>query len=1646
MRALAKKPVSKSQIRSPFFNGKGSPGFFGVQAKLNVGKAGDKYEIEADNMADRLVERTTPNESKSFAVGNNQTTLQREPEDVIQEKPLAQSITPLIQKKEDDDVQTKLEEDKENIQKKEEEEVQAKTDEEEEPIQMKEEEEVQAKTEEEEKPVQKKVEEEVQTKTEEEEKVQLKPEEPIQKQEEEEPIQTKAEEDEEVVQAQSEEKDEPIQKQEEEEVQTKAKDEDVQSKLEDDKETVQKQEDEEVQAKPAGNDISTIDIEPALQQSKGSGSSLPGDLRSNMESQFGADLGGVQIHTDSNAVQMNKGLGAQAFTNKNDIYFNEGKYNPASKSGQHLLAHELTHTIQQGAVPVNTGQGQSEEPNIANTPIPSATSMGRPLDLTAPANNLPEATGNSAGDTIITEPVVGEAKTETTEGQKEKATETKEEGKPTAKEKEAESNYPRSPQDDPAFKAVEQQVGSRASEQRAHGSGGGAAQSAQDAAVSPDNERESTAQAGQVETMDEQEPGEFNAATFKATLMERIASMQLPENEDEADDFENNNNIDEINQQSTQQVSDERAAAAGGIEQATTQEPDTASVEQREPVPLEEPPIGETPASVNAERAIPQPRSNTEVNQPLNENMSEVDQQMAENQVTDEQLANSNEPQFTGALSATNEARANTQNAPQQLRSEEGQVLSGNQQQAEATSQEQLTTMHGTREGVLNNVLGQQTNTGSRDTAERTRIANEINAIYETTKTDVEAILSSLDTTVSEMFTTAATDAKQQFEDYVEEKMDAYKDERYSGLSGAATWVGDVFTGLPDEVNQFFVEGRQVYIDVMDVALTDISEYIAEKLNEAKQRIAQGKQDVTDYVAELPQSLQSIGQEAAENIQSRFDELDESVNSKQDELIDSLAQQYSDSLSEVDARIEEMKAANRGLVDMALDAIGGVIGIIITIKNTLTNLLSAAVEAITAIITDPIGFLGNLLSGVKQGFLNFGSNILRHLTSGLIGWLTGALGPMGITIPDDLFSLKGIFSLVMQILGLTWDFIRKKAVKLLGGPVVSALETGFEIFMIIKNEGIAGLWNYIKEQFNDLKETVMDAIKEMVITKVIEAGIKWVLGLMSPAGAFVKAAMMIIDIVKFFIEKGSQILELVNAFIEGIKAVASGSVGRVATAIENALAKAIPVIIGFLASLLGITGLASKVQSIIKKIRKRIDKAVDKVIMKAKSWFRKLGGKIKGAAARFFQFWKNKKTFRGADGKNHKIYFQGSGNSAVLTVASTPMTLTTFISNAVTGENAEKTAAKTQALALSQQIDTLKATPITGSDEAAKAAKSEEINNGVKEKMDQLAPLLRVLMSGGENSVELVKEYLNKKVTNDDKSVSPDFINAFETEKNKIDGAKVYTITRENGRISRAPNRANEGFLKIGIDDTSGILVSGSEKDYVPAHNKFKPENMRIMYNNGTYTANYETEKRSGEGKQTFTVDITYQQLEAEGADQMENRTVTGSNMQKKPGGMQRGRTDSAGGGFDNAHLIGDQFGGSGYNQGLNIYPSSEIYNRQTMLNQENRLYGDISNAVPFSMTVSANINHLSKFSGNSLKSLLEKEFTADNSGKEGGKEVEDGMTTEMRKKVALDIGNVPGRFESVNYSISQAGNSVPGASIGADSEYENAVKRKLGT
>ncbi len=181
----------------------------------------------------------------------------------------------------------------------------------------------------------------------------------IQKQEEEEETQTKIqkqEEEEESVQTKSE-----LQRQPAEEEEVNAKPELQKQEESTFVQTTADKEDEPVQAKSevankeanveSGDKLQTVNsnvsIDQLLQKRKGRGIPLPDDIRTEMETWFKADFSRVRIHSDAEAARIAESLKAQAFTRGYDIYFNEGKFMPDTKSGKHLLAHELTHVIQQ---------------------------------------------------------------------------------------------------------------------------------------------------------------------------------------------------------------------------------------------------------------------------------------------------------------------------------------------------------------------------------------------------------------------------------------------------------------------------------------------------------------------------------------------------------------------------------------------------------------------------------------------------------------------------------------------------------------------------------------------------------------------------------------------------------------------------------------------------------------------------------------------------------------------------------------------------------------------------------------------------------------------------------------------------------------------------------------------------------------------------------------------------------------------------------------------------------------------------------------------------------------------------------------------------------------------------------------------------
>jgi len=766
--------------------------------------------------------------------------------------------------------------------------------------------------------------------------------------------------------------------------------------------------------------------------------------------------------------------------------------------------------------------------------------------------------------------------------------------------------------EDPKAMGVADRIKGVAVKEQTHESADHEAKESQ-AAAKDDDTRDMLAQDKKVGEIAAQKPGKFNPDSFIDQLMEKV-SGSMPKTLDEAQKFDGNR-LNEAKSSVSGMVKQEQENAAGPIEEEAQEAPDKSAIPDKAEPPIPQAEAGPAANDVGAQDAAPKSQSEAAVEGPMQESSAQLDQQMAENNVTEEQLEKSNEPQFQSALDEKDKAQTNADEAPKEYRAQEQTAIQGAETQAQSEAAQQTDQMHSERENLLNEVMGDQEAGKGVDEGKRREIATHIANLYEQTKKEVDGILGGLDGWVEQSFEAGANAARDRFKEDSKRRLQEYKDERYSGLDGAARWIGDLFTGLPPEVEGIYREAASAYLDDMrNNVLRQIAVHVTDELNRATEAVAQGRQKIQTYVATLDPELQKVGQQCAQNIQGRFDQLESDIEDKQNTLIDNLSMQYAEAMKEIEAELDAMREENAGLVSKAMGAIQGVIDTIIELKNMLMGMLANAISAIEAIIKDPIQFGKNLFSAIGMGIKNFASNIGKHLQTGLISWLTGALGSVGLQMPES-FDLKGILSLVLQILGLTWDNIRAQIIKGLdaklgegkGEMIMKVLETAWEVIQIIRTQGLGGLWEFIKEKIGDLKAMVMDKIKDMIITQVIQAGVQWLIGILGgPAGAFVKAVQAIIGLVQWFMQNASRLVGLVNAVSNGIVQIAAGNLSGAANLVENALATSIPMVLSLFANLLGLGSLTTKVQGIFQAIRAPINSAIQWVVKQAVT----LGGKL----------------------------------------------------------------------------------------------------------------------------------------------------------------------------------------------------------------------------------------------------------------------------------------------------------------------------------------------------------------------------------------------------------------------------------------------------
>ena len=159
------------------------------------------------------------------------------------------------------------------------------------------------------------------------------------------------------------------------------------------------------------------DLETRINAARGGGQPLSDSVRASLEPPLGRDFSEVHIHTDAEADRLSRQLGAEAFTTRRDIFFREGAYQPDSEGGQGLIAHELTHVVQQSAVEAVPEKSVATEPQRDMPGIQLADGK----KVAGGVAVLPVKTGPSAEVPDLTEGIVVRVKAKIKAGKKQEA-------------------------------------------------------------------------------------------------------------------------------------------------------------------------------------------------------------------------------------------------------------------------------------------------------------------------------------------------------------------------------------------------------------------------------------------------------------------------------------------------------------------------------------------------------------------------------------------------------------------------------------------------------------------------------------------------------------------------------------------------------------------------------------------------------------------------------------------------------------------------------------------------------------------------------------------------------------------------------------------------------------------------------------------------------------------------------------------------------------------------------------------------------------------------------------------------------------------------------------------------------------------------
>ncbi|MFM9595527.1 DUF4157 domain-containing protein [Streptomyces scabiei] len=293
------------------------------------------------------------------------------------------------------------------------------------------------------------------------------------------------------------------------------------------------------------------------------------------------------------------------------------------------------------------------------------------------------------------------------------------------------------------------------------------------------------------------------------------------------------------------------------------------------------------------------------------------------------------------------------------------------------------------------------------------------------------------------------------------------------------------------------------------------------------------------------------------------------------------------------------------LVRFAAVVVEVVLQLVLTLLNFPSELLASiqahVTRAIADIKRDPVAFLRHMAQALKEGFAGFFANIGTYLQKGLADWLFRGLRGLGITIPTEL-TAPSVLRLVLDVLGVGVETLWTKLGERIGPErvaqiraTIDKLSGAWTFVKDVQERGISALWDHLGSQLGNLWDTLLGMARDWIMTQVVDRVVTKLLSMLDPTGvmAVVNGFIAFFSAVQSAIEYLREILQIVDQYVSAFADLAAGNTTPAARKIEDGLANAVPVAIGFLANQVGLGNIPEKAAELVQHLRALVDQALN---------------------------------------------------------------------------------------------------------------------------------------------------------------------------------------------------------------------------------------------------------------------------------------------------------------------------------------------------------------------------------------------------------------------------------------------------------------------